>query len=430
MRSEAIVILASLGLVATPLATSAQCSSPYWQQLFPAQSPTGTYRQHHAMVYDSRRGVTILYGGNDSGNILGDTWEFDSLTWRQIVPQNPPLPLDLHAMSYDLVTRKTVMFGGVAGIVNNPASAITYEYDGSDWHEVSLNSGYPEGRYDHKMVYDTARGKHVLYGGFVCRVDPGAGFCTFRPVSETWEFDSNARTWTLRSTSGPPRRFEFGLAYDSTCNQAVLFGGMLQDTTGVASYGNDTWVWNGGSGTWTQMVPAHRPAGRREFAMTFDKVRNVVVLLGGIMPDVISPDGTSWSEKYTKETWEWNGTDWTDKTSQYNFGTNAVPSALVYETARQQVLMFDAIHSNSSPTPNKTYALATGNGRNLNYVDWNNFFIEDGSPFFPYRTLAHAIPCTLGAATISMRGGDYPEGPTTINKQVRIIANNGSAHIH
>jgi hypothetical protein len=64
-------------------------------------------------------------------------------------------------------------------------------------------------------------------------------------------------------------------------------------------------------------------------------------------------------------------------------------------------------------------------------VDWSNFsFLEDGSISFPFRTLRNAVSCTLGAATISIRGGDYAEGFQQITKQMSIIANNGPAHIH
>ena len=77
------------------------------------------------------------------------------------------------------------------------------------------------------------------------------------------------------------------------------------------------------------------------------------------------------------------------------------------------------------------WAAATGNGRAVNYVDWSNFFgCEDGTPAFPFSTLHNAVPCTLGAATISVRGGDYPEGALLLNKQMRIISNNGSVHLH
>ena len=102
---------------------------------------------------------------------------------------------------------------------------------------------------------------------------------------------------------------------------------------------------------------------------------------------------------------------------------------MVFETARQQLMIFD-LFSGPNANPDNTYVLATGNGNLLNYVDWSSIFFENGSFLLPYRTLAHALPCTLGAGTISIRGGDYPEGPTVITKQVRIIANNGSAHIH
>jgi hypothetical protein len=434
------ILMVWLGFAIGSTSAWAQCVSPYWQQLNPAQSPPGPYRGYHAMAYDSKRAVTVLYGGahldsfrtygygHNGEDVLGDTWEFDGLTWRQILPSTQPFTLVEHAMSYDPVTAVMVMFGGVVGIANYPANGFTWEYDGTDWHAINVSGDHPEARWDHRMVYDSARGVHVMYGGFVYGREPGDPFDIARPVSETWEYDAKAHTWTLRSTNGPPRRVSTAMVYDSARNQTVLFGGFLYDADSFTDHADDTWVWNGAQGTWTQLLPAHKPAGRGDHEMAFDLLRGVAVLLGGEI--ITQRYSNSVVTAYTRETWEWNGSDWEDRSLVYNFCCNAQPSAMVYESARQQVMLFD-LFVGAISNPDSTYALATGNGRSLNYVDWSNFFfLEDGSPLFPFRTLGHALPCTLGAATISIRGGDYPEGALQINKQVRIVANNGSVHIH
>lgn len=68
---------------------------------------------------------------------------------------------------------------------------------------------------------------------------------------------------------------------------------------GVGSSGllNDTWEWNGTA--WTQRAPANSPAARSDAEMSFDASRNVSVLVGGT-----TASGTA------SDTWEWNGTNW------------------------------------------------------------------------------------------------------------------------
>ena len=36
------------------------------------------------MAYDAARGVTVLFGGYDGANYLGDTWEWNGTSWTQV----------------------------------------------------------------------------------------------------------------------------------------------------------------------------------------------------------------------------------------------------------------------------------------------------------------------------------------------------------
>jgi hypothetical protein len=89
----------SVALLATALAwgpVRAQCdcspvgSNPHgaWHQIVTPSSPPG--RMNHGLVYDSKRGVAVLFGGANScvdRTPLNDTWEFDGANWRQVVVQ-------------------------------------------------------------------------------------------------------------------------------------------------------------------------------------------------------------------------------------------------------------------------------------------------------------------------------------------------------
>src|SRR5262249_23587391 len=44
-------------------------------------SPPISARANSAMVYDSARGVSVLFGGPTGSGAVGDTWEWDGATW-------------------------------------------------------------------------------------------------------------------------------------------------------------------------------------------------------------------------------------------------------------------------------------------------------------------------------------------------------------
>ena len=65
---------------------------------------------------------------------------------------------------------------------------------------------------------------------------------------------------------------------------------------------DETWEWNGS--LWSQLLPAVRPPARSHHAMAFDVNRNRIVLFGGVPtgPAATTPLG---------DFWEWDGTTWT-----------------------------------------------------------------------------------------------------------------------
>jgi hypothetical protein len=59
------------------------------------------------MVYDSHRQRMVMFRGS--------TWEWDNLTWAQLSPTVAPQARSRHAMAYDAVRQRTVLFGGWDG---------------------------------------------------------------------------------------------------------------------------------------------------------------------------------------------------------------------------------------------------------------------------------------------------------------------------
>jgi len=108
---------------ATLLAVSGVGQIPDWTQVTTASSPSARY--DHAMVYDSVRGKVVMFGGLGSG-YLNDTWEYDGVNWTLVTTASSPSARRTHAMAYDSVWEKVVMFGGSGGSNVND----TWEYDG------------------------------------------------------------------------------------------------------------------------------------------------------------------------------------------------------------------------------------------------------------------------------------------------------------
>jgi hypothetical protein len=170
----------------------------------------------------------MFVGNEPLSGYVNDTWEYDGVNWTQVTTASGPSARGYHAMAYDSVRGKVVMFGGYSSASGNVND--TWEYDGVNWTQVTTASS-PSGRYLHAMVYDGARGRVVMFGGYA------SGFGLF---NETWEYDGV--DWTQVTTAGSPSaRYLHAMVYDSTRGQVVLFGG---NNGASGSIVNDTWEYD------------------------------------------------------------------------------------------------------------------------------------------------------------------------------------------
>lgn len=109
-----------------------------WAQRMPSGSPPP--RRGHALTYDSQRQVVVLFGGTDENGDLADTWEWDGIGWTQRCGPPPfPVPCALtprsqHALAYDGRVHLAVLFGGSSqGTLMND----TWGWNGNMW--IALN---------------------------------------------------------------------------------------------------------------------------------------------------------------------------------------------------------------------------------------------------------------------------------------------------
>jgi PKD repeat protein len=280
-----------------------------WIQRTVANHPFA--RQDHAMAYDSKRGVTVLFGGKylpDGGwQVLGDTWEWDGVKWTQLYPANHPPARCWHTMVYDTARQVVVLFGGYDG---SHELSDTWEWDGTNWIQ-RMPAHHPTARYWHTMAYDSDRGVTVMYGGQ-----------GFGQLTDTWEWDGV--DWIERCPIDHPGSLLFAtMTYDSDRRVVVMFGGSVS-----GSMTSDTWEWNGND--WVKRTPLHCPSARFWHAIAYDSARQVVVLFGG-------KDNSGHSS--LDDTWEWDGNDWAERTPTSR-PVRRHSHAMVYDCIRGVAVVF------------------------------------------------------------------------------------------
>ena len=216
-----------------------------WSLIAPPTSAPASLSQ--PMAYDSQRGVSVLYGGGFTAQ--ADTWEYNGVTWTERATTGPS-PRGAFSMSYDSQRGVMVLFGGISNL-NGDLLAETWEWDGVVWSQrLSVNE--PEVRGGHTSAYDSARGVTVLFGGFG-GIDPVQNIIIL--YDDTWEWDGS--DWTQVSAGGgsaPAGREGQGMVYDSQRNRVVMFGG-----ADISNVLNDTWTWDGTSWTNLNLSPAPSP---------------------------------------------------------------------------------------------------------------------------------------------------------------------------
>jgi hypothetical protein len=176
----------SFAIAAALACASSLLAQASWQLAYPAQSPPADYQW--ASAFDEARGEAILMFPRGQSN---QGWRWNGSTWLQ------------------------------------------------------LSGPLPPNRFACYMVWDVARQRVVLFGGFV----PGSG----QFHQDLWEW--NGVVWQQRFAAMPPMRDGAAVAYDRARNVTVMFGG----SSGGPPL-QDTWEWNGV--TWSNANPLVRPSAR------------------------------------------------------------------------------------------------------------------------------------------------------------------------
>lgn len=135
-------------------------------------------RVQSAMAFDPIRGVTVLFGGSDYENnaYLNDTWTWDGTLWRRAAVTRAPTPRTEHAMAFDARRQVLILFGGFDGNIEAPLLD-THEWNGTSWrYATNANALGLTGRRLHQMWYETGQQRAMVFGGTASSRAPNGAF--------------------------------------------------------------------------------------------------------------------------------------------------------------------------------------------------------------------------------------------------------------
>jgi hypothetical protein len=217
------------------------------------------------MVFDSNRGVVVLFGGvtsEFSAAGLADTWEWDGTNWTEVTPTTSPPGRGVHYnMTFDPGRGVAVLMGGGTQ-PSAPMFNDIWEYDGLTWSDVSGTADFIE-RAAACASFDGSG--TLLFGGG--QWDPMFG--------ETYSWNGSTLS-LLDPDPAPSARMSAMCDYDSFRNRVTLFAGSESNSDQV--FVNDTWDWDGSAWVSKPAGPAEAPNCCRAFA--YDQKRREFVYAG------------------------------------------------------------------------------------------------------------------------------------------------------
>ena len=156
----------------------------------------------------------------------------------------------------------------------------------------------------------------LVFGGYDASASLGES-------DELWSYDGKGWNLVVPETTNPAPRSGCAMTYDFIRNRLVLFGGRGEEF----EYLNDTWEWDGSD--WHQMNPATSPGPRDYARMVYFEPIGSVVLFGGLL-----------AGDYDRRIWRWNGTDWQILPAGGDEAPEVYGHQLVFDSKEGRLILF------------------------------------------------------------------------------------------
>ena len=176
-------------------------SADTWTQMEPEVSPPP--RAFHAMAYDAESDRVIAWGGRqypETYDVSVWAYDYNTDTWTALESSpGPPREYAYPAMVYHPLTDRMILFGGLelstwfSGRLSD--ETWSYDYNTRTWTRLEP-AVHPEKRSHHAMVYNPVADKIVLFGGEL------SSAYSDEVSEETWIFDPVAGEWSEAVAGG------------------------------------------------------------------------------------------------------------------------------------------------------------------------------------------------------------------------------------
>src|SRR3990170_1324617 len=328
---------------------------PDWMKMNPAVVPPK--REAPCLAWSGDGNYVLMFGGYGARGMLGDTWiyNFTNDQWTELTLATHPSNRTNSGCAYDPYNHVIVLFGGMDA--NFFWSSETWEFDTQTrtWAQAFPGSGIPRNQMATPLTFDVQHRRFVTI--FVNSVTT---------VMETWAYDDATDTWTNRNPSFPGTQPRDGhmIAYDNASDRTLMFsGGWNLDLY------CDFFLYAYTSNTWTKVRDCQineDPNGRVTHGMAFRESYNGVLMFGG-------RDMTS----YPPETWYYQNAiqDWILPTITGTPGARG-SVRLAHDRVDDASILFGG-YNPTDGLKNDTWALAKGYVQGIDAVWTSSATPED-----------------------------------------------------
>ena len=264
------------------------------------------------MVFDDARGTIVMYGGDVNTITSAGMWELTGAGWNVLCDPCAPGPRYSHALAYDAIRDRVILFGGLDD-GNNPLNDV-WEWDGTTW-SLRTTTGTPPTVRDRAsaMVID---GSLYVVGGAPNNV----------PTDELFTLSSTG-TWSQPGAAGSRVVANYGMpiAYDAVAHQLYAFADD-GDRTGALKR-DELYRWDvAAGGPWTTVCTACSGLPRNSVSIVFDPDLGLLWMFTGF-------DGNE-----IKGTWQLQSNAWQPFDAQLPPARDSV--GVAYDPSRHVIVMY------------------------------------------------------------------------------------------
>lgn len=231
-----------------------------------------------AMVVDNHLRNITVFGGEGSGGLTNETFDYNYSTGNIAVNVLTPGPSPRANMSFAAVPGHdfAVLFGGVTDIRTDAATNDTwvYYFANHTWRNVTHGLAPPP-RESAAFAANGSGASAILEGGWDPHYAVNASSASVI-WNDTWSLNLTTFTWTvLHPRVAPAPMFGSSMIWQDATDTYLLFGGC------ALACSRDLWTFGGSPASWRMIDFGGAPSPRAASTFAWDELDQVAVVFGG-----------------------------------------------------------------------------------------------------------------------------------------------------